>query len=176
MIRIGPMMVALLAAWLVAEPAHGQNPTEVRVVVDALFDSMRSGDGVAAARLFHPDALLYSIAEQDGQPILRIDPVSDFLEAVGGPRTQVWDERISDVEIRVDGPLATAWMNYRFYIGDAFSHCGVNAIQLFQGASGWQIIHLSDTRRLDGCSDPQVVRGATDKPGAGIFPGHGNVE
>ncbi|TAK42505.1 MAG: hypothetical protein EPO28_07185 [Saprospiraceae bacterium] len=32
------------------------------------------------------------------------------------------------------------------------SHCGVNAIQLFKSAEGgWKIIHITDTRRREGC-------------------------
>ncbi len=102
-------MIVLVGIALMATSVSAQSPQqEVRAVVDSLFDAMRAGNGAAAAELFHPDALLYSIAEQDGQPILRVDPAAGFVQAVGAPRTQVWDERISDVEIRVDGRLATA--------------------------------------------------------------------
>lgn len=145
-------IVVLAGVVLTAVSASAQSPQdEVRAVVDSLFSAMRSGNGSAAAELFHPDALLYSVAEQDGQPILRVDPAAGFVQAVGAPRTQVWDERVSEVEIRVDGRLATAWMNYRFYIDDTFSHCGVNAVQLFRATRGWQIIQLTDTRRQEEC-------------------------
>jgi hypothetical protein len=114
---------------------------------------MRTGNGPAAAVLFHPDAVLSSIAEQDGQPILRTEPAEGFIQAVGAPRTQVWDERISNLEVRVDGRLATAWMNYSFFIDDTFSHCGVNAFQLFRGAVAWRIIQITDTRRREDCAE-----------------------
>jgi hypothetical protein len=129
-----------------------QSPeAEVRAVVNALFDAMRAADGQAAAVLFHPDAELHSISEQDGQPILRSDPAAPFIEAIGTARTQVWDERISDIEVRLDGRLATAWMRYSFFIDETFVHCGVNVFQLFRGTAGWQIIQITDTRRQDGC-------------------------
>jgi hypothetical protein len=49
----------------------------------------------------------------------------------------------------VDGPLATAWMDYTFHVGERFSHCGVNAFQLFRSDDGWQIIQIADTRRSE---------------------------
>ena len=41
-------------------------------------------------------------------------------------------------------------MAYRFYVGDTFSHCGVNAVQLAKLDGRWQITNLMDTRR-QGC-------------------------
>lgn len=153
--RILLSTLCLLTVGLTApHAAAAQSPeSEVAAVIDSLFDAMRTGNGPAAAVLFHPDALLSSIAEQDGQPILRTDPAEGFIQAVGAPRTQVWDERISNLEVRVDGRLATAWMDYSFFIDEAFSHCGVNAFQLFRGSAGWRIIQITDTRRGEDCAE-----------------------
>ena len=78
-----------------------------------------------------------------------------LLRLVGTPHTEVYDERISDVQIRVDGNFATAWMNYTFYVvsngTDQLSHCGVNAFHFFRGTDGWKITQITDTRRREGC-------------------------
>src|SRR5690606_37287907 len=136
--------VTVVVLLLVGTPITGSSQedpaAEVGMVIEALFQAVRTGDAAAAAALFHPDAMMYSIAEQDGQPILRTDFAAGFIEAIGASRTQVWDERISGLEVRIDGRLATAWMEYQFFIDDVLSHCGVNAFQLFRGSSGWQII------------------------------------
>ena len=63
-----------------------------------------------------------------------------------------FDERVGEVEVRVDDGLATAWMPYRFYAGDRFSHCGVNAMQFVRyappgEAPRWRIVQIIDTRR-----------------------------
>jgi hypothetical protein len=65
----------------------------------------------------------------------------------------VWDERIGEVEIKIDDNLATAWMNYAFYVGDTFSHCGVNAFQLAKGEAGWKVIQIADSRRKVACGE-----------------------
>lgn len=131
---------------------------EVLQVVDRLFDGMRTGDSTAVRAVFDDGARIQSIGMQDEGPVLRNGSVDRFVEAVGRPHDAVWDERIWDPEVLVDGPLATAWTPYAFYLGDTFSHCGVNAIHLVRRADGWKIFHLVDTRREEGCEIPDAVR------------------
>jgi hypothetical protein len=47
--------------------------------------------------------------------------------------------------------MATAWTPYKFYLDKTFSHCGVNAFQLFKSENGWKIISILDTRRKEPC-------------------------
>lgn len=132
--------------------ARGEDEAEVEAVVRGLFDAMRDADSAAARALFHPDARLSGPVEKEGEVLLRTSPVGPFLEAVGGAEEQ-WDERIADLEIRVHGRLATAWMDYVFHLGGDLSHCGVNAMQLYRSTEGWKIFQIADTRRTDGCPD-----------------------
>ncbi|HEU0014473.1 MAG TPA: DUF3224 domain-containing protein [Longimicrobium sp.] len=149
------MRTRLLACLLLLAAAGGARPLaaqpsaedEVRQVVVRLFDAMRAGDSAAVRSVFHPTARLQSAAVRQGVPVLRTDSVEAFVRAVGTPHDTVWDERISNLEVRVDGELATAWMDYAFHVGPRFSHCGVNAFQLFRAADGWKVIQLTDTRR-----------------------------
>lgn len=119
--------------------------------VQRLFDGMRAGDSAAVRAAFHPDVVLLTTANREGAPVLQKGSVDAFANAVGAPHEEVWDEQIRNAEVRTDDNLATAWMDYAFYIGDTLSHCGVNAFQLFRGAQGWQIIAVTDTRRREGC-------------------------
>lgn len=146
-----PLLAAalLLAAGAAPLAAQTTQEQEVRAVIDRLFDGMRAVDSAAVRATFHPDARLQTTAVRDGQPVLRTDSLAKFLRAVGTPRTELWDERISNVEIRADGELASAWMDYAFYVDDRFSHCGVNALQFARTPAGWQIIQIADTRRRE---------------------------
>lgn len=149
------LLLATSAVWAQAPaaPADGsEEEAAVRAVIDALFDAMRAGDGEAAAALFHESAVLGRAIWQDGKPVLQQGtPASQFVTAIGRPHNQVWDEHIWDVEIHVDDNLAVAWMDYSFFLGDDFSHCGVNAFQFFRDEDGWKIIDLKDTSRTEGC-------------------------
>lgn len=127
---------------------------EVREVLDVVFDAMRAGDSAAIRAVIHPEARLMSVPAGVADPVVRTTAFTDFIDAVGTPHTEVWDERIWDVVVNVDGPLATAFMQYAFHIDDDLSHCGVNAMQFYRSAEGWKIIHVTDTRRRDGCDPP----------------------
>jgi hypothetical protein len=117
----------------------------VRATIEELFDGMRAGDAAVVRKVFHPEARLFTATADT----LRGTDIERFAEAVGAPHDEVWDERTHDVTVDVDGPMASAWVPYTFYRGDTFSHCGVNAVQLFWHENRWQILQLVDTRRED---------------------------
>ena len=130
----------------------------IEAVVIALFDAMRAGDGDQVRSLFVEGTVLQSAGERDGVPQLGNTPTERFADAVDNAEGPIWDERIWDLTIHVDDRLASAWMNFAFYRGDTFSHCGVNSMQLFKGDVGWKIFHLADTRRREGCEIPNEVK------------------
>ncbi|MFN2317537.1 MAG: nuclear transport factor 2 family protein [Gemmatimonadales bacterium] len=138
-----------------AGSAQAADPrAEVTAVITRLIDGMRESDSTKVRSAFHAAARLGSALMRDGVPSYRPDGVDGFVRAVGTPKEIMWDERIRHLRLEVDGPLATAWMEYRFYAGERFSHCGVNAMQLVRGADGWQIASLIDTRRQPAECEP----------------------
>jgi hypothetical protein len=139
------------------EPPARPDAQAVRATIDALFDGMRAGDSAAVRTVFHPNARLHTALGPTDSTAVRATSIDAFAKAVGQPREKVWDERIWDVEIRIDGPLASAWVPYVFYLGDKRSHCGVNAVQLVRRSDGWKILQLTDTRRPE-CDVPADVQ------------------
>ena len=133
----------------------GQSDEELAAVkapIHLLFDGMRAGDSSMVRRAFHPGAHLQTaFLNRDGQPQLGDEEVENFIRAIGTPHEKIYNEQIWSYDIRIDGLLASAWTEYTFFLGDQLSHCGVNAFQLFKGAEGWKISHITDTRRREGC-------------------------
>jgi hypothetical protein len=159
------LLVLLFAASLpvaAASAQSGEAPASspkdaVRATIDALFDGMRAGDSTAVRAVFAANARLQTALGPGDTTAVRTTPIDAFVAAVGRPHEKVWDERIWDVEIRVDGPLASAWVPYVFYHGDERSHCGVNAMQFVRHADGWRILQITDTRRQE-CDVPDRVK------------------
>lgn len=148
------LLVLLALAALAPAQVRAQATTEdsVRAVVVRLFDGMRTRDSAAVRAAFAPGARLQTaLVRRDGTPQLTAEPVDSFVHAVGAPSEVVWDERVDAVEVRIDGPLAVVTVDYSFYAGPRFSHCGIDAFQLFRGPEGWKIFQLTDTRRRTGC-------------------------
>ena len=64
----------------------------------------------------------------------------------------MWNERIFDPEIRIDGNVAQVWAYYTFHRNSTFSHCGVDAFMLVKIGASWKITQLADSRRTTGCT------------------------
>lgn len=136
---------------------------EIIQVVIAIFDGMRAGDSEAVKKHFYPETLLYSAftGENGNQELQKLD-IQNWFTAIAKPHEQVWDERIWDYEVQVDGNLSAVWVKYAFYLDQTLHHCGVDAIQLAYDGKNWKIFHIADTRQTEGCSVPdRISNGAT---------------
>lgn len=134
--------------------AHGQGALSVQddeaavlAAVHELWGGMRAADSARVRAVIHPEARAFSVSVHDGHVMLTQDAPNAFIEIIGTPHDDVYDERVSNEEVRVDGPFATYYADYAFWLGDQRSHCGVDAFQLVKTGAGWQIVVLSDTRR-----------------------------
>ncbi len=123
----------------------------VIAVANDLFAAMRARDAEAMRALQTPEVAMVRITE-DAQPAIHLGSPDAFINAIvnapAEPREQMWDP-----EVRIDGDLATLWAPYEFYLGDRFSHCGVDAFQLVRVDGSWKIVSIAFTRRHEGCDD-----------------------
>ena len=147
-------MVVVMLTVFAPLPLAAQDEEAAVALVHRLFDAMRAKDTTAARGVFHPEARLQSVAPgPDGTTTVRTTSIDAFIGAIGGATVHL-DERIWDVEVRLDGGLATVWTPYAFYADGTFSHCGVDAFQLAHTGDGWKILQVADTRQRDGCDLP----------------------
>lgn len=142
-------LAILLAALSVGVgTAHAQGvEDDVMQPIRSLFDAMRSGDSALARTVFHPQARLSRVPGDDSALTVDDATLESFISAIGREHDKVWDERIWDWEIKIDGNMATVWTKYAFYLGDEFSHCGVDAFQVVRTGGNWKILNLIDTMR-----------------------------
>ena len=125
----------------------------IKATINALFDGMRTSDSTLIRKAFAPKSIMQTIAmSKEGKASVRSESVDAFIKSVTAPHPEKYDERIVFTKVLIDANLASVWTDYKFYIGDKFSHCGVNSFQLFKGEEGWKIIYIIDTRRKDKCN------------------------
>lgn len=157
-------LIALTFATLPLLPAttvaQGQPPASaeqaaVMTVVRSLFDGMRAADSTAVRRVFDPRVRMITVSQRNGRSMVSVETGADnFAKAVGTPHPDVWDERIRNETVQIDGTLASVWVEYAFFAGARFSHCGVDHFLLTKNDAGeWKILELADTRRTTGCED-----------------------
>jgi hypothetical protein len=147
-----------LATWscLVAiSPVNAQSgeaEREIAHLLEQFFFALQDKDVLALKGAFHPEASLNTVrnSENGNYSTLENLSVDDFLDRIsnfqGFP-----EEKITSIDVRIDGHMATAWAPYDFFVDGDFHHCGVNAFQFIHGREGWKITHVMDTRRVEGC-------------------------
>jgi hypothetical protein len=134
-------------------PAASDESRAVLAVVTRLFDGMRKGDSSMVRSVFDPRVRMITVSMRNGARRTTLESGADnFAKAVGTPHADVWDERIANPRVQIDGDLASVWVDYAFFAGPKFSHCGVDHFLLTRSETGaWLILELADTRRTTGC-------------------------
>jgi hypothetical protein len=150
-------LVALIFGFAAA-PLHAQAATSdsaaVLAVMKRLFDGMRTGDSAMVRSTFHPKmSTMTTAVVKQGAPTADFGNLDGFTKAIGTPHAEAYDERTYNPEVRIDGTLATIWVEYSFFVGAKFSHCGIDAFQLVKEGTEWKIVAIADTRRKTGCRE-----------------------
>lgn len=130
-----------------------QDTAGALAAVERIFEGMRAGNADMVRAMFASDARFALIDVRDGPARVVVQGVDGWIRSIGTSGGR-WDEQIYDVEVRVDGAMASVWAPYTFYLDGAVRHCGINSIELLRDEDGWKVTQLSDTRRVERCPDP----------------------
>lgn len=133
--------------------AQNAEETAVKTTVNTLFQAMQKADSTMLKPLFSPGARLQTVINKQGDVTVRDEAIAGFINSIGKAKAGTLDERLSGIDIKIDGDLATAWTPYVFYFQDKKSHCGVNAFTLVKIGGSWKIQTIIDTRRKENCPD-----------------------
>ncbi len=128
---------------------------EVMKPINQLFEGMKKADSMMVKTAFLYEATMFtSFTNKMGDEILEEMEVDEFVAVIAKkPKDQPkWIEKLYDTTIKIDGNIAQVWTEYSFFIGDKFSHCGINAFQLVKTNGTWKILQVLDTRRKTGCT------------------------
>jgi hypothetical protein len=148
------IFVFILSIVSIATPLHAQEEKEVENVIASMFIGMKNKDPELVKQSFHPKASMQTVIAGETGATLGSNSVPDFINTIANtPVGTTLDERILDYQIKIDGQMASAWTEYKFYVNNNFSHCGVNSFQLIKTSDGWKITYVIDTRRKEGCKE-----------------------
>lgn len=143
-----------------AAPLRAQDAERAAVLatVQKVFDAMRTRDTSLLRQAFDTSARLVGVATRGGPASVRLTTPTAFGGAIASaPAGAVWNERIWDPEVRIDGDVAQVWAYYTFHRNNTFSHCGVDAFMLLKVGNEWKITQLADSRRTTGCAHSEPM-------------------
>jgi hypothetical protein len=158
-ILLGIAALGMLAG---ARAARAQDAERARVLatVQKVFDAMRTRDTALLAQAFDTTARLVGVSTRGPSPAITLTTPTQFGGAIArAPAGDVWNERIFEPEVRIDGDVAQVWAYYTFHRSATFSHCGVDAFMLVRVGTTWKITQLADSRRTEGCTHTEPPAG-----------------
>ncbi|MXV51907.1 hypothetical protein GS399_13055 [Pedobacter sp. HMF7647] len=139
-------LIIALSAFVPNVKAQADDTEAVKKVINTLFNGMRKADSVIIKSVFSPNANMQTVVSKNGKVSVVNESVADFAATIAKPHAQVYDERIEFKSVLIDGDLASVWTPYKFYVGDKFSHRGIDSFQLVKFSNSWKIVYIIDTR------------------------------
>jgi hypothetical protein len=153
-------LVLLVIGFVFSIQAQSNEIAAVTETVNKMFKAMYTNDTTLFKSVFADKVTMARVLRnREGKPVLQQNEgIGSFVKAIAKPNPKgALTEEMWNIKVEVDGDLAQFWCDYAFYIGNTFSHCGVDAFQLHKTADGWRIFHLSDTFRRE-CTIPQNIQ------------------
>ena len=142
------MKTILVSLMLIFSSATYSQNEEVKQVVVTFFKGFHAKDSITIKSVCADKMILQSISESSKGTQLKNDSAQDFFRSIATiPNTILFEEKLLDYSIQVDGAMAQVWTPYEFYVNNKLSHKGVNAFTLFKDNGLWKIVYLIDTRR-----------------------------
>lgn len=108
-------------------------------VADSVLAALTRGDSETLKRLTLDSAVVGGVGMRDGVERLSLRTWGLYINRTG-PST--FTERGFDPTTRVQDHMAQVWMPYDLYIGDKWSHCGVDAFTLMRSEGHWRVAAL----------------------------------
>lgn len=153
------LITPLFLLSILSASAQNNEKDAALAVVNQVFEAMRTNDSTLLKKCFVSDPNTFTaFINKEGKSQLVEGKFQQFIDAVGQPKEQVWNEPIWNEKVEIDGNLASVWVDYAFYVDNQFSHCGVDAFHLIKQEEGWKIFHLVDTRRRSDCEIPDNIK------------------
>ncbi|MEO8636423.1 MAG: hypothetical protein ABI587_14205 [Gemmatimonadales bacterium] len=111
----------------------------VIAVADSVLAALTSGDSATLARLTLDSAVVGGVGLRDGVERLALRTWGLYINRIG-PST--FTERGFESTARAQDRVAQVWMPYDLYIGDTWSHCGVDVFTLMKSEGRWRVAAL----------------------------------
>ncbi|MES2329555.1 MAG: nuclear transport factor 2 family protein [Bacteroidota bacterium] len=143
------LFATALCFFLTVTAASSQTTPEdsVKIAIGKYFTSMNNGDGMAFRQSFADSATYININKDiNGEPVLRAAAVMELALRIASIPKGTTDHRISFDMVKVNGPLASAWVPYKFYTGGQQFYCAIASFEMVRIKKAWKILYYIDRK------------------------------
>ena len=136
-----------------ALPPSGSDEAAVLVPINAVFAAFETGDAAAMLRHVYPEGRVTAAGPRpDGKTSVRQLSFAQFAERV--KPDAVFEERITNPAIEIDGDIAMVWAPFTVRIGGTLKSCGYDLFDLVREDGSWKIMNITFSSRTTGCEAP----------------------
>ncbi len=149
--------------------AQNADEKEAAAAADSLFAAMKEKNAQKIRSIFTPEGQLVAIDKPrtgDGISKTRVFTAESFAKNISEAKGGDFVEKMPSKDVRVAGDLAIVSGRYTFYVGDKFSHCGMNTFHLVRTESGWKIANAASTLEFKCDADLKAVEVSAIEPAA----------
>jgi hypothetical protein len=127
-------------------------------VADSVLAALSGGDNATLAHLTLDSAVVGGAGLRNGAESISLRSWAPYINRTG---KSTFTERGFEATARVQDRVAQVWMPYDLYLGDKWSHCGVDSFTLMKSAGRWRVAALIYT-----IEQPPACRKHPDGPPA----------
>ncbi len=154
------IIFSLSVSLVSAQNANNEDLKTASEIPDKLFAAMKEKNAEAIRAVFTAEGQLVAIDKpRDGKGLskTRAFTADAFARMISEAKGGELIEKMSNKEVKVSGDLATVSGRYTFFVGDKFSHCGLNTFHLVRTETGWKIANAASTLEFQCERDIQAV-------------------
>ena len=144
----GTLLMATVSCTAPAADVDAPHPQEAAVIAAAerALTAITNEDTLLLRNSMTENATFYAVAGDNGVSFSTVDQMN--ARFVSGPD---FLERMWDPQVSISGRLAMVWTPYDFYLGQEFSHCGIDVFHLADIDGDWKVMSISFTRETENC-------------------------
>jgi hypothetical protein len=156
-------ILLLILLLVFAAPVFSQADEKQAVLdaVDKLWAGMKAKSAEQIKAAFMPDGQLVAVDKpKDGKGLstTRMLTGGEFAKLISEAKAPDFVESMIDPQVYVTGDMALVTGRYTFYVGDKFSHCGVDTFNLVRTETGWKIANGASTLEFACDADIKAVK------------------
>lgn len=110
----------------------------VIAVADSVLVALSHGDGATLARLTFDSAVVGGAGRRAGVERASLGSWGRYINPTGSGFT----ERGFEATARVQDLVAVVWVPYDLYLGERWSHCGVDVFTMMKRDGNWRVAAL----------------------------------
>ena len=132
------LVLAVIAPGVGAQ-ASDAGASSVIAVADSVLAALSTGNSAALARFTLDSSVVGGAGVRDGVERLSLRTWRLYIDRTGA---STFTERGFGATARVQDRVAQVWMPYDLYIGNVWSHCGVDTFTLMKSEGRWRVAAL----------------------------------